>query len=53
MNEQQGRLDKNIDFHWAENFPIRTPTLLKVVLVEPKLIDALCKSSTLLKLDIF
>ena len=42
INVQEGRPDKNIDFHWADIFPIRTPNLLKAVLVEPKLCEALC-----------
>lgn len=45
INEQEGRPDKNIDFYWADVFPIRTPTVLRVALVEPKLTAALCKSS--------
>jgi hypothetical protein len=45
INHQAGRPDKNIDFFWAEIFPIRTPTVLRAVLVEPKLVDVLCKSS--------
>ena len=42
VNKQEGSPDKNIDFHWAEIFPIRTPTLLRTVLVEPNLIGPLC-----------
>ncbi|KJX92963.1 DSBA oxidoreductase like protein [Zymoseptoria brevis] len=37
VNAQTGNHDKNIDFYWADNFPIRTPTLLRVALVEPRL----------------
>jgi hypothetical protein len=43
VNVQGGKHDKNIDFYWADNFPIRTPTLLRVVLVEPQLTAVLCK----------
>jgi hypothetical protein len=43
VNEQTGKKDKNIDFYWADNFPIRTPTLLRVALAEPGLTTALCK----------
>ncbi len=46
INEQNGRPDRNIDFYWADVFPIRTPTVLRAVLVEPRLVDALCESST-------
>ena len=37
INVQEGRPDKNIDFYWADVFPIRTPTVLRAVLVEPRL----------------
>lgn len=43
VNSQEGSPDKNIDFYWADVFPIRTPTVLRAVLVEPKLVDVLCK----------
>lgn len=45
VNEQQGRPDKPIEFYWADIFPIRTPTVLKAVLVEPGLVGPLCKSN--------
>jgi hypothetical protein len=44
INHQNGRPDKNIDFYWADVFPIRTPTVLRAVLVEPRLVDVLCES---------
>ncbi|KAF2214389.1 hypothetical protein CERZMDRAFT_37374 [Cercospora zeae-maydis SCOH1-5] len=44
VNVQEGKPNKSIDFHWADVFPIRTPTLLKAVLVEPKLCDALYRA---------
>jgi 2-hydroxychromene-2-carboxylate isomerase len=37
INTQEGKPDKNIDFYWADIFPIRTPTVLRAVLAEPKL----------------
>ena len=43
VNEQNGKPDKAIEFHWADIFPIRTPNLLRAVLVEPKLVGELCK----------
>jgi 2-hydroxychromene-2-carboxylate isomerase len=43
VNTQEGRPDKNIDFHWADQFPIRTPTVLRVAIVEPKTVPLLCK----------
>ncbi|KAK3714741.1 hypothetical protein LTR37_007721 [Vermiconidia calcicola] len=44
VNDQEGRPDRNIDFHWADIFPIRTPMLLKAVLVEPKLVGPLFRA---------
>ncbi|CAK1359127.1 hypothetical protein CB0940_05386 [Cercospora beticola] len=44
INVQEGKPDKNIDFYWADQFPIRTPTVLKAVLVEPKLCDVLYRA---------
>lgn len=41
VNEQEGRPDKTIDFKWASKFPIRTPTVLRAVLVEPALVGPL------------
>lgn len=43
VNEQNGEQDKPIEFYWADIFPIRTPTVLRAVLVEPKLVGELCK----------
>jgi hypothetical protein len=45
INHQNGRPDKNIDFHWNDVFPIRTPTVLRAVIVEPRLVDVLCELS--------
>ncbi|KAF1939846.1 thioredoxin-like protein [Clathrospora elynae] len=36
VNVQDGQKDGNMDFYWADTFPIRTPTVLRVALVEPK-----------------
>lgn len=44
VNEQEGGPDKGIEFHWAEVFPIRTPTVLRVAIVEPKTVPLLCES---------
>ncbi|KAK5057870.1 hypothetical protein LTR84_011871 [Exophiala bonariae] len=44
INRQNGRPDKNIDFKWADVFPIRTPTVLRAVLVEPRLVDILFRA---------
>jgi hypothetical protein len=45
VNSQNGNVDKNIDFYWADKFPIRTPTVLRAALAEPRLVDVFCKSS--------
>jgi hypothetical protein len=47
VNKQNGSPDKDIDFHWADIFPIRTPTVLRAALAEPELTGVLCKSSNL------
>ncbi|KAK4613153.1 hypothetical protein CLAFUR0_12733 [Fulvia fulva] len=44
VNIQNGSPDKNIDFYWADKFPIRTPTVLRAVLAEPKLVDVLYRA---------
>lgn len=41
VNLQERSPDKNIDFHWADIFPIRTPTVLRVAMVEPSAAPAL------------
>ncbi|KAH7371541.1 DSBA-like thioredoxin domain-containing protein [Pyrenochaeta sp. MPI-SDFR-AT-0127] len=41
VNVQDGKKDKNIDFHWADQFPIRTPTVLRVAIVDPKTVPLL------------
>lgn len=46
VNVQSGQPDKNIDFYWADKFPIRTPTVLRAVLAEPKLEAVLCTPTT-------
>lgn len=49
VNAQEGSPDKPISFQWAENFPIRTPTVLRVALVDPSTVPLLCTSSPPLK----
>lgn len=41
VNQQEGSPDKNIDVYWADIFPIRTPTVLRVAMVEPSAVPAL------------
>jgi 2-hydroxychromene-2-carboxylate isomerase len=43
VNVQEGGKDESINFHWADVFPIRTPTVLRVAIVEPKTTSLLCK----------
>lgn len=42
INSQNGSSEKNIDFRFTEHFPIRSPELLRVAMVEPKTIPAIC-----------
>lgn len=44
VNISTGSKTKDIAFHWADNFPIRTPTVLRVAIVEPATVPLLCKS---------
>lgn len=44
VNASQGSKDKEIAFQWASVFPIRTPTVLRVAIVEPATVPCLCKS---------
>lgn len=45
VNASEGSSDKNIAFHWADVFPIRTPMVLRVAIVEPSTVPLLCKLS--------
>lgn len=45
LNDQEGSPDKDIEFHWADFFPIRTPSLLRCAIVEPGTVPLLCQSS--------
>ncbi|OAG11287.1 thioredoxin-like protein [Paraphaeosphaeria sporulosa] len=44
INAQEGKPDKNIDFHWAEIFPIRTPTVLRCAIVDPQTVPVLYRA---------
>ncbi|KXT11651.1 hypothetical protein AC579_7039 [Pseudocercospora musae] len=44
INVQEGEPDKTVDFYWADNFPIRTPSVLRVALVKPELVDLLYRA---------
>jgi 2-hydroxychromene-2-carboxylate isomerase len=41
VNTSQGNKDKEIAFQWADVFPIRTPTVLRVAIVEPATVPLL------------
>lgn len=41
VNQQEGNPEKNIDFYWADIFPIRTPTVLRVAIAEPSTVPVL------------
>ncbi|KAF2732026.1 thioredoxin-like protein [Polyplosphaeria fusca] len=43
-NKQEGSPEKNIDFHWADIFPIRTPTVLRCAIVEPDCAELLYRA---------
>lgn len=47
VNISEGGAEKSIAFHWADVFPIRTPTVLRVAIVEPKTVPLLCKRCSL------
>jgi hypothetical protein len=49
INVQDLSQDKNIDFHWADIFPIRTPAVLRVAIVDHTTVPALCESVLILK----
>ncbi|KAF2272229.1 thioredoxin-like protein [Westerdykella ornata] len=44
VNEQEGRPDKPINFHWASIFPIRTPTVLRCAMADPNCVPALYRA---------
>jgi 2-hydroxychromene-2-carboxylate isomerase len=44
INAQEGSPDKNIDFHWADIFPIRTPTVLRVAIADPSTVPLLYRA---------
>lgn len=44
VNTQEGNPDKNIDFYWAEIFPIRTPTVLRVAMADPSTVPLLYRA---------
>lgn len=43
VSASEGIMDNPIAFHWADVFPIRTPTVLRVAIAEPTTVPLLCK----------
>ncbi|KAJ4367708.1 hypothetical protein N0V86_009829 [Didymella sp. IMI 355093] len=41
VNAFQGSMNREIAFHWADQFPIRTPTVLRIAIVEPAAVPLL------------
>lgn len=46
VNASEGCTGNPISFRWADVFPIRTPTVLRVAIVEPSTVPLLCKCIT-------
>jgi hypothetical protein len=44
LNAQTGKLEEEITLHFPDQFPIRSPTLLRVAMVEPSTIPVMCMS---------
>ncbi|KAH7119068.1 DSBA-like thioredoxin domain-containing protein [Dendryphion nanum] len=44
VNKQEGSPDRHIEFEWAEEFPIRTPTVLRCALVNPSTVPLLYRA---------
>ncbi|KAF1963717.1 thioredoxin-like protein [Byssothecium circinans] len=44
INLQEGSPDKNIDFYWADIFPIRTPTVLRIAIADPSTVPVLYRA---------
>ncbi|RMD42147.1 hypothetical protein DV735_g3011, partial [Chaetothyriales sp. CBS 134920] len=51
VNEQEGNPDKPVDFYWNDIFPIRTPLLLRALLVQPDLAAPLYRACWVRNLD--
>jgi hypothetical protein len=45
VNVQDHTMEKPIEFHYTDTFPIRSPTLLRCAIVDPACIPALCTFS--------
>jgi hypothetical protein len=44
LNVQAGSLEKEITLRFPDQFPIRSPTLLRVAIVDARTIPVMCKS---------
>ena len=47
LNAQTGHQDEEITLRFPDQFPIRSPTLLRVAMVEPSTIPVMCMSCVL------
>ena len=43
VNAQESKKDELFKFYWTDHFPLRSPTVLRVAIVEPKTTPLLCK----------
>lgn len=43
VNAQDHTMDKSIQLRFPDLFPIRSPTLLRCAIVDPKCVPAICK----------
>ena len=43
VNTQESKKDEIFKFYWTDHFPLRSPTVLRVAIVEPKTTTLLCK----------
>jgi hypothetical protein len=43
VDKQEGWSDQDTAVRWPDKFPIRTPTILRCAVLEPKCVPALCK----------
>jgi hypothetical protein len=48
LNAQSGTPDERITLRFPDQFPIRSPTLLRVAMVDPRTIPVICIFSLLL-----
>ncbi|KAI0024708.1 protein disulfide [Xylariomycetidae sp. FL0641] len=52
VDQQEGFSDEPIAFHWPDNFPIRSPTLLRCALASPECMSVLYKACWALNVNV-